>query len=202
MIASQNQTDSRFCFEKKPACRGKLVDSIVNFGEHLPERDLSAATLHSERADLTLVLGSSMRVSPACDLPALSYSNGGIFCICNLQRTPFDGFIGQSGGIRIFAKTDQFFRLLMKELGIEVPEFRVDTDQIKTELENLIYDDIADDENSCMKKYNVRTMADDGPPPEAILEMIRDGFVFRRHVVPVEKQAPLSMLAQENTQGV
>jgi NAD-dependent SIR2 family protein deacetylase len=42
----------------KPTCDGKLKDSIIHFGENLPEVDLNNAFQHAEQADLCLVLGN------------------------------------------------------------------------------------------------------------------------------------------------
>ena len=42
-----------------------MFDSIINFGENLPEKDLKDGFYHSELADLCIVFGSSLRVSPA-----------------------------------------------------------------------------------------------------------------------------------------
>lgn len=123
-----------------------------------------------------------MKVEPAASLPRY----GKNLCILNLQKTDVDN----ECKIRIFSRTDEFFKLLMEELGITVKTwtpFSFGNEEIIKDEEN---------ENSIMSKYNVHSMSDDGPPPEAVLDQIRSGFVFRRHVVPVVKQAPL--LTQEN----
>ena len=41
--------------------------------------------------------------------------------IVNLQRTPLDGL----ADIRVFAKCDDFTRLVMDKLSLEIPEFRL-----------------------------------------------------------------------------
>ncbi len=71
---------SRLCDD--PTCRGVLYDSIINFGENLPERELTAAMEHSKKADLCIVLGSSLRVRPACLMPQMVQENGGKLVIC------------------------------------------------------------------------------------------------------------------------
>lgn len=45
------------------------MDSIVNFGENLPDHELQKAFMHAKQADLCIVLGSSLRVTPAADIP-------------------------------------------------------------------------------------------------------------------------------------
>lgn len=39
-------------------CGGKLIDTIINFGENLPEKELDAAFDHSNKADACIVLGT------------------------------------------------------------------------------------------------------------------------------------------------
>ncbi len=41
--------------------------------------------------------------------------------IVNLQRTPLDGL----ADLRVFAKCDDFTRLVMDKLSLEIPEFRL-----------------------------------------------------------------------------
>jgi len=57
----------RLC--KDPSCKGILRDSIINFGETLPAVELNNATENAKKSDLAVCWGSSLRVSPACDLP-------------------------------------------------------------------------------------------------------------------------------------
>ncbi|CAF1165146.1 unnamed protein product [Rotaria sp. Silwood1] len=45
---------------KCPKCRSTLYDSIINFGENLPKQELEASFEHAEKADVCLVLGSSL----------------------------------------------------------------------------------------------------------------------------------------------
>ena len=71
---------SRNC--EDPDCRGYLEDSIINFGENLPERELTNAFDHAGKADLCIVLGSSLRVRPACQVPEVVLGKGGRVVIC------------------------------------------------------------------------------------------------------------------------
>jgi len=157
-------------------CDGFLRDSVVNFGEMLPKRSLERAEENSEAADLTLVLGSSMRVTPACELPSLSYKRGGKFCICNLQKTPYDKFVAPSNGLRIFSKCDDFMRLVVAHLGIDVPQFLFDELVLSSSLENIRIDP----EYESKSKYNSMSMAEDGPPPPDVLESIKDGIFLHK----------------------
>lgn len=76
-----DHTTSRHCVV--PGCGGKLLDSIINFGEPLPNAEINMAMLHaSVMADMCLVLGSSLRVSPANQVPLVVKQKGGKVVIC------------------------------------------------------------------------------------------------------------------------
>lgn len=101
----------RFC--EDPFCRGDLLFTPVAFNEGLPEKQFNQAFDASEIADVTIVMGTSMRVSPACELP--TYNQKAKMVLINLQHTPYD----KEAFIRSYSKTDDFMSLLMKELGLE-----------------------------------------------------------------------------------
>jgi hypothetical protein len=91
-----------------------LQDTIVNFSESLPQEALEQAYYHSRKCDFHIVLGSSLLVSPANDLPQLAYKNGKPLVIVNLQKTPLDFM----SSVRIFGKTDEILLELCRELGL------------------------------------------------------------------------------------
>lgn len=73
-------------------CGGKLRPSVVLFGEMLPEEPFLQAASESEKADLFIVLGSSLTVSPANQFPLLAKENGAKLLIINLEPTHFDSY--------------------------------------------------------------------------------------------------------------
>ena len=73
-----------------PDCAGRLYSTVVNFGDTLPVDDLEASYDHAEKSDLFIVLGSSLVVSPAADLPGLAQEGGAKLVLCNLGETPLD----------------------------------------------------------------------------------------------------------------
>ena len=79
-----------------------MKDSIIHFGENLPTTALELAYENGKKSDLIIVLGSSLRVSPANDIPEETIKAGGKLVIVNLQKTEMD----ESAALRIFAKTD------------------------------------------------------------------------------------------------
>jgi NAD-dependent SIR2 family protein deacetylase len=72
------------------SCGGKLVTSVVNFGESLPQKELSASYWHSQKCDLFVVAGSSLVVTPAADIPRVALQSGARLVIINRGETPFD----------------------------------------------------------------------------------------------------------------
>jgi NAD-dependent deacetylase len=74
-----------------PLCGGKLKSTVVNFGDTLPEKDLEDSIEHSRQSDLFIVVGSSLVVYPAADLPRLAVDRGAKLVIINQGDTPYDG---------------------------------------------------------------------------------------------------------------
>ena len=62
-------------------CGGVFKPDITFFGEMLPETDWSAAVSTLSRADLVLVLGTSLTVFPAAGLPAYRPTHGKLVII-------------------------------------------------------------------------------------------------------------------------
>ena len=72
-------------------CGGVLKPNVILFGEQLPVREFVSAQLAIKEADLVLVVGSSLEVAPASDLPELALENGARLIIINYQDTYIDG---------------------------------------------------------------------------------------------------------------
>ena len=73
-------------------CSGLLRPSIVLFGESLPEAAFQFALVEAEKAELFIVLGSSLTVTPANQLPLIAKKNGAKLVIVNMEQTDFDGY--------------------------------------------------------------------------------------------------------------
>lgn len=73
-----------------PSCSGKLVSSVVNFGQSLPRKALEASYQHSQKCDLFVVVGSSLVVTPAATMPRVALEAGARLVIINQGETPFD----------------------------------------------------------------------------------------------------------------
>lgn len=72
------------------SCGGTIRPGIVLFGETLPEYVFVAAERETLAADLFIVLGSSLTVTPANMFPTLAKENGANLIIVNREPTPID----------------------------------------------------------------------------------------------------------------
>lgn len=72
------------------ACGGLLRPSVVLFGEMLPEEAFNRAFEEAARAELFIVLGSSLTVTPANQFPLIAKENGARLVIVNQEKTPLD----------------------------------------------------------------------------------------------------------------
>jgi len=73
-----------------PKCGRVLKPAITFFGESLPAEALRAAVSESQKADLMLVLGTSLTVHPAASMPEYTLRSGGKIVIVNNMSTPLD----------------------------------------------------------------------------------------------------------------
>jgi len=72
------------------SCGGKLVPSVVDFGQPLPQKDLADSYWHSQNCELFVVVGSSLVVYPAADMPRVALEARGRLVIINEGETPYD----------------------------------------------------------------------------------------------------------------
>jgi NAD-dependent deacetylase len=73
-----------------PACGGRLISAVVNFGDPMPQKELSTADRHARRCDLMLALGSSLMVEPAASLVRRAVQSGARVVLVNQGETPYD----------------------------------------------------------------------------------------------------------------
>lgn len=71
-------------------CGGVYKPDITFFGESLPEEAFAGALDLAARADLMVVLGSSLVVHPAASIPLRTLRTGGRLAIVNRGETPAD----------------------------------------------------------------------------------------------------------------
>lgn len=73
-------------------CNGPIRPGIVLFGEMLPEDVFYKAEIETSKADLFIVLGSSLTVSPANMFPMIAKEHGTKLVIVNHEPTPMDHY--------------------------------------------------------------------------------------------------------------
>ena len=73
-----------------PRCQGPLKHATVSFGQRLPATLLQQAWQWAKRARLFVVVGSSLQVSPAAELPRVAREAGAWLVIINREPTSLD----------------------------------------------------------------------------------------------------------------
>lgn len=74
-----------------PVCGGRhLKPAAVFFGESMPEEATARAFQVAQEGDLMLVVGSSLVVYPAAQVPLAAHEAGRPLVIINAEPTPFD----------------------------------------------------------------------------------------------------------------
>ena len=85
---------ARLGTELPPRCRtcggGHLKPNVVFFGEALPSDAMMEAFRMARECDLMLVVGSSLQVYPAADVPDVAAGRGVPLVIVNDEPTPLD----------------------------------------------------------------------------------------------------------------
>ena len=110
-------------------CRGKLKDFVLDWEHELPDSDLSLSDSHSVLADLSIVMGSTLQIIPAGNMPTYTkkYHPDGRLVICNLQPTKQD----KKADLNIHTYVDDVMRMLMENLGLEIPEYDKSKDPVQ-----------------------------------------------------------------------
>jgi NAD-dependent SIR2 family protein deacetylase len=75
---------------EKCDCGGSLKSSVVDFGDSLPQKDLLDSFQHARQCDLFIVIGSTLVVTPAANIPLEAVQNGADLVIVNKGETPLD----------------------------------------------------------------------------------------------------------------
>ncbi|XP_042559701.1 NAD-dependent protein deacetylase sirtuin-6-like [Clupea harengus] len=101
------------------ACRGKLMSTILDWEDPLPDRDLNRAEDASRRADVAITLGTSLQIKPSSDLPLITKRKGGKLVLINLQPTKYD----KHADLVIHGYVDEVMGQLIKCLGMDIPEW-------------------------------------------------------------------------------
>ena len=79
-----------FTAPKCADCGGFLKSANVSFGQSMPFEAMERAQAWSERADIFIVIGSSLQVQPAASFPVVAKRAGALLAIINRDPTPLD----------------------------------------------------------------------------------------------------------------
>ena len=93
-----------------------LIQTKIRPGESVNPEILQQIAEKSAASDLYVVIGSSMRTSPANQIPDLVKKNGGKLVIVNVQNTDFDS----DSSIRIWASIDSVMEKLCDSLELTI----------------------------------------------------------------------------------
>ena len=105
-------------------CGGECVDDAVDWTTPLPRREFARAESELRKAALCVVLGSSLRVSPASGLPSRvrwrkAGGERGSLVVVNLQATHLDA----KCALRVWGRVDDVMRQLCDDLALSVGAF-------------------------------------------------------------------------------
>ncbi|KAI4307862.1 hypothetical protein L6164_030995 [Bauhinia variegata] len=116
---------SRRCSD--PKCGARLKDTVLDWEDALPPKEMDPAEKHCKMADIVLCLGTSLQITPACNLPLKALRGGGKVVIVNLQKTPKD----KKASLVIHGLVDKVIAGVMDFLNLQIPPFvRIDLFQI------------------------------------------------------------------------
>ena len=99
---------ARLDIEMPPKCRScggtMLKPTVVLFGEAMPVAAVTEAFELARQADVVLVVGTSLVVHPAAEIPLEAVHAGARMIVVNAEPTPFDSFAevvihGRSGEV-------------------------------------------------------------------------------------------------------
>ncbi|XP_021287889.1 NAD-dependent protein deacetylase SRT1 isoform X1 [Herrania umbratica] len=112
---------SRRCSDEK--CGAKLRDTVLDWEDALPPKEMNLAEKHCRMGDVVLCLGTSLQITPACNLPLKSLRGGGKIVIVNLQQTPKD----KKASLVIHGFVDKVIAGVMEWLNMQIPPYiRID----------------------------------------------------------------------------
>ncbi|KAK2967289.1 hypothetical protein RJ640_004855 [Escallonia rubra] len=120
-------------------CSAKLKDTVLDWEDKvltfppppvprpmqdaLPSKEMNPAERHCKMADVVLCLGTSLQITPACNLPLKCLRGGGKIVIVNLQKTPKD----KKASLVVHALVDKVISGVMDILHLWIRPFvRID----------------------------------------------------------------------------
>ena len=91
---ARKDVQARLDVEMPPRCKQcggtVLKPTVVLFGEPMPQAAIEEAFLLASLTDVMLVVGTSLVVFPAADVPLVALRSGARMIVVNAEPTPFD----------------------------------------------------------------------------------------------------------------
>ncbi|XBI98568.1 hypothetical protein VPH35_018790 [Triticum aestivum] len=161
----------RRCTDKN--CGARLKDTVLDWEDALPPEEMNSAEEQCRTADLVLCLGTSLQITPACNMPLLSIKNGGKVAIVNLQATPKD----KKASLVIHGLVDKVIAGVMCILSLRIPPY-IRTDFIQLLLRHTV-------KKKCVR-WTLRVTSVHGMrAPLSFLRSIEVSFPDRSDMKPV-----------------
>jgi len=104
----RSEVQARLDLEMPPRCKvcggAFLKPTVILFGEPMPVQAMQEALALARAADVMLVVGSSLVVRPAADIPLAAVRSGAHLIVINAEPTPLDSLAevvihGRSGEV-------------------------------------------------------------------------------------------------------
>nr|B8ARK7.2 RecName: Full=NAD-dependent protein deacetylase SRT1; AltName: Full=Regulatory protein SIR2 homolog 1; AltName: Full=SIR2-like protein 1; Short=OsSIRT1 [Oryza sativa Indica Group] len=170
----------RRCSDKN--CGARLKDTVLDWEDALPPEEMDAAKEQCQTADLVLCLGTSLQITPACNMPLLSLKNGGRVAIVNLQATPKD----KKASLVIHGLVDKVIAGVMYMMNLRIPPY-IRTDFVQISLRNSV-------KKKCVR-WTLRVTSIHGlRAPLPFLRSVEVSFPERPDMKPVVlKEQPFSL---------
>ncbi|KAF0894513.1 hypothetical protein E2562_039439 [Oryza meyeriana var. granulata] len=170
----------RRCSDKN--CGARLKDTVLDWEDALPPEEMDAAKEQCQTADLVLCLGTSLQITPACNMPLLSLKNGGRVAIVNLQATPKD----KRASLVIHGLVDKVIAGVMYMMNVRIPPY-IRTDFVQLSLRHSV-------KKKCVR-WTLRVTSIHGlRAPLSFLRSVEVSFPERPDMKPVVlKEQPFSL---------
>ena len=94
-------------------CGGRILTTVVDFGDALPNEEIQRAKAESILADLFIVLGSSLSVSPAASFPKIAKKHGAKVIIVNIGETKNDKIANEKYDIDVSVLMEKISNMLL-----------------------------------------------------------------------------------------
>lgn len=86
----QSETSRAICWRMATEMYGAMKEATISFGQTTPAEETRAAYDHSTAWDLFIVIGSSLWVQPAAQMPVIAKRNGARLVTIHREETPCD----------------------------------------------------------------------------------------------------------------